>query len=286
MTREISGLAEIADDFDGVLFDQYGVLHDGRTQFPGARRCLEALKSRDVPAVVLTNSGKRAAHNRDRLARLGFAPDLIYSVVSSGDLARAEIARRLNSGRLCRGARVAILSRDADLGVIDGLDVQRSAIGPDIDLFIIAGIEPEHCDRSGYRTRLAPLAERRVPAICANPDRLMYVDGEVAYGPGVVAEDYSAAGGPVITVGKPAAAMFTAALEALGAIPPDRVLMIGDSLEHDVAGAARAGCATLFVRRGAQGTLSCSAEPPDFAIDRLVWHIGDHGPPPGGYMFG
>ena len=276
MTREISGLAEIADNFDGILFDQYGVLHDGRAQFPGVRRCLEVLKSRAIPVVVLTNSGKRAAHNRDRLARLGFAPDLFVSVISSGDLARTEIASRLGSGRLQPGARVAILSRDADLGVIDGLDVRLSTVGPDIDLFILAGIEPEHCDRSGYLTRLAPLAERRVPAICANPDRLMYVDGDVAFGPGVVAEDYAAAGGPVITVGKPAAAMFTAALEALGAIPPDRVLMVGDSLEHDVAGAARAGCATLFVRRGAQGTLSGSAEPPDFAIDRLVWDIDDH----------
>lgn len=280
MTQEISGLAEIADTFDGILVDQYGVLHDGRTRFPGARRCLEALKSRNVPVVMLTNSGKRASHNRERLMRLGISPDLFKSVVSSGDLARAEIASRLESGRLCRGGRVAILSRDDDTSVIDGLDVRRSEIGPDVDLLIIAGVEPERCDRAGYRTRLGPLAALRVPAICANTDRVMYVEGGTAFGAGAVAEDYAAAGGPVTTVGKPGAAMFIAALQALGAISPARVLMIGDSLEHDVAGAARAGCATLFVRRGAQGALGSMAVTPDFAIDRLVWDVRDHGPPP------
>ncbi len=277
MTQEISGLAEIAGAFDGVLVDQYGVLHDGCAPFAGARRCLEALNLRDVPVVVLTNSGKTASFNRDRLVRLGFAPDLFKSVVSSGDLVRAEITRRLDSGVLRRGARVAMLSRGDDAGAIEGLAVRNSAIGPEVDLFIIAGVEPEHCDRAGYRTRLAPLAARRVPAICANTDRVMYVDGGVDFGAGAVAEDYAAAGGPIITVGKPGAAMFTAALDALGAIPPSRVLMIGDSIEHDVAGAARVGCATLFVRQGAQGSLGSAADAPDFAIDRLVWDSGDLG---------
>lgn len=280
MTRAISGLVEIADHFDGVLVDQFGVLHDGRARFPGTRRCLEALNGRGIPVVALTNSGKRAAPNRDRLARLGFAPELFKAVVSSGELARAEIARRLASGHLRRGARIEILSRDADAGVIDGLDVLPAATGSSAELLVIAGVEPECCDRDGYRARLAPLAARRVAAICANSDRLMYVDGGVSFGAGAVAEDYAAAGGPVMTVGKPGDAMFAAALKALGAIPPGRVLMIGDSLEHDVAGAARAGCGTLHVRGGAQATLGGSAVASDFAIDRLVWDIAGQGPEP------
>ena len=36
MTHEIAGLADIADSFDGVLVDQFGVLHDGQKPFPGA----------------------------------------------------------------------------------------------------------------------------------------------------------------------------------------------------------------------------------------------------------
>ena len=173
MTLEIAGLADIADSFDGVLVDQFGVLHDGQKPFPGAGHCLEALRARNVPVVALTNSGKRATGNRDRLTRLGFHPDLIAAVVSSGELARAEIAGRLESGRLRPGARIAILSRDKDTGIVDGLDVRCVAPGPDADLLVIAGIEPERRDRVGYGTLLAPLALRRIPAICANSDQVM-----------------------------------------------------------------------------------------------------------------
>ncbi len=271
MTRDISGLAGIADAFDGVLVDQFGVLHDGRTPFPGARKCLEILRHREVPVVALTNSGKRASANAHRLARLGFDREVFSAVISSGELARTEIASRLKSGSLRRGARVAILSRDGDAGVIDGLDVRHCDPGPEADLLLIAGIAPERCDREGYRSLLAPLARRGVPAICANSDRVMYVEGGTSFGAGAVAEDYAATGASVLSLGKPAAGMFDAALRALNGIAPARVLMIGDSPEHDLAGAARAGCATLLVRGGPQAELGSVTFTPDFAMDRLVW---------------
>ena len=274
MTREIAGLADIAETFDGVLVDQFGVLHDGRTPIPGARRCLEILSAQCIPVVAITNSGKRATGNRDRLTRLGFDPELIGAVISSGELAHAEIAGRLGSGRLPAGARVAILSRGDDSSIIDGLDVRRVAPGPDVDLLIIAGIEPERLDRDGYADLLAPLAARHVPAICANSDQVMYVEGGVSFGAGSVAQDYAASGAPVMTLGKPAPVMFSAALRALGDVRPARVLMIGDSPEHDIAGAAAAGCVTLLVRGGPQATLHGAAAAPDYAMDRLIWDGG------------
>ena len=274
MTRDVSGLAEIADAFDGVMVDQFGVLHDGHTPFPRARTCLEALRRRDIPAVALTNSGKRASANADRLAKLGFGPEFFTAVISSGELARAEIAHRLRSGGLQGGARIAILSRDGDTGVIDGLDVQHCAPGPEADLLLIAGIAPERCDREGYRALLEPMARRAIPAICANADRVMYVEGGTSFGAGAVAEDYAATGAPVLSLGKPAARMFNAALEVLDGIPPARVLMIGDSPEHDLAGAARAGCSTLLIRGGPQAGVGAVTQKPDFAMDRLIWEAG------------
>ena len=271
MTEAIGGLAEVARAFDGVMVDQYGVLHDGRMPFPGARACLEKLHARGTPVVALTNSGKRAAFNTDRLARLGFPSHLFAGVVSSGELARTEIERRLEAGRLERGAGVAIVSRDRDAGVIEGLDVRQVLPGPDADLLVIAGAEPERLDRAQYRECLAPLAARGVPAICANPDRLTYAGDGVSFGAGLIAEDYEEAGGTVEMVGKPGPAMFLAALGVLGAPPRDRVLMIGDSPEHDIAGAAGLGCATLLIRGGIQAGTQASGAAADYAMNRLVW---------------
>ncbi len=271
MSRAIAGLAAIADLFDAVLVDQYGVLHDGQAPFPGAVACLEALQARGIPVVAVTNSGKRPAENGARLAQLGFAPDLFHAIVSSGEVARDEIAARLASGDLAPGARIVILSRDDDEGPIEGLDVRRCPPSPDADLLIIAGVEPERRERRHYAELLAPLAARGVPALCVNPDRFMYVAGEARFAPGIVADDYAAAGGPVAVLGKPAAAMFEAALRAVDGVARERVLMIGDSPEHDIAGAARAGCATLLIRGGIQSGLGDGAVAPDFITDRLTW---------------
>ena len=54
-----------------------------------------------------------------------------------------------------------------------------------------------------------------------------------------------------VVVGKPEAPFYRIAIDELG-LPAHQVLMIGDSMENDVVGAAAAGCKTCFVRRAGQ----------------------------------
>ena len=72
----LSRFVVIASSFKAVFFDQYGVLHDGRNPYPGARDALAALKSRGVKIVVLSNSGRTGAANAARMAALGFELEL------------------------------------------------------------------------------------------------------------------------------------------------------------------------------------------------------------------
>ena len=60
MTRRISGLSEIARDFDAMLIDQFGVLHDGTRPIAGATCLLGWLRRQGKPVVVLSNSAKPA----------------------------------------------------------------------------------------------------------------------------------------------------------------------------------------------------------------------------------
>ncbi len=270
MTREIAGLSEIIADVDAVLVDQYGVLHDGKHAFPGARAALEALFERKMPVVALTNSGKRAAENAARLDRLGFPECLFTAIVSSGEVVWRDLRDRLAAGSLAPGSRVLVLSRDRDRSVVAGLDLEPAGPGDPADLVIIASVEPERLSRERYRDMLLPHAEAGVPAICANPDHVIYAGDATAFGPGIVAADYAAAGGPVRYAGKPAADFFAVALAEAGTPVPARTLMIGDSPHHDIAGAAAVGIATLLVTGGVQAETGASTEA-DFAIERLVW---------------
>lgn len=272
LTQRISGLREIIDQFDFVLIDQFGVLHDGKTVFDGAIDCLKALRTADKQIVALTNSGRTRDLNIRRLAEFGFTEDLIGAVVTSGDLARDLIRNRVSAGALLPGDAVLNLSRDRDQSVLDGFGFDiHEAVSDDTKFVLISGVVPENRSRDEYREMLAPLARKGVPAICANPDHMMYADGTVGFGPGLVAEDYQADGGPLEMVGKPFPEIFQAGLAQLPAYNPARTLMIGDSPHHDIAGGRAAGCQTLLISGGVQASTGTTDIQADYEIHSLVY---------------
>ena len=271
MTEAIAGLSRIADRFDAVLVDQFGVLHDGVTAYDGALACLRALRAREVRIAAVTNSGKRAAANATRLAKFGFTADLFDTVISSGELARAHVCGLLDTGDLAPGARVAVISRDADMATLEGLGLELGPPGGDAaDLVLIAGAEPETTALDAYGDALAPSAASGIPAICANPDHWMQTSAGIRFGAGQIARRYEELGGRVTMLGKPSASIFLAALAALGHPEPERTLMIGDSPAHDIAGAASVGVKTLLVTSGPQSDTAGGSDP-DYEIPSLVW---------------
>ena len=89
-----------------------------------------------------------------------------------------------------------------------------------------------------------------MPALCINPDRIMLLGGgRTGFAPGVVADAYEALGGPVRRIGKPWPAIYAHALAEQG-VTPRETLCIGDSVEHDIAGAQAVGCDSLLVATG------------------------------------
>jgi HAD superfamily hydrolase (TIGR01459 family) len=235
-------LGDLAARYEAFLVDQYGVLLDGSAAYPFAPPALARLASTGKPVLLLSNSGRRAAPNENRLVRLGFSRDSFIGVLSSGEAARHVIA---DSGR--RAVQV-IPAGHAD--ILDGLDV-TPATGSDADLLLIAGRDPSVPVLDGYLPLLRPLAARGVPAICANPDlHSLAGEGAITFGPGRIAGLYATLGGIVTWVGKPHPPIYDRALAFLGHPDPARVLCIGDSPAHDIAGGRAAGCATALVRTG------------------------------------
>ena len=109
--------------------------------------------------------------------------------------------------------------------------------------------EPIRQLRDLTRARTAITRERGLPLICTNPD-LVSLDGpRRTPGPGAFASTYEEAGGLVRWVGKPWPLIYETALARL-AMPADRIVAVGDSLEHDVRGAAGAGIDSALVLSG------------------------------------
>ena len=150
---------------------------------------------------------------------------------------------------------------------MDGLDLTL-ATAEDADFVLLQGSQ---CIRDGSEqipadagvftsgqpstaldAALRTCAARDLLMICANPDLTVVLpDGSTAHMPGAIARAYETLGGRVIYFGKPYLPAFHEALELLGpSVDPSRVLHIGDSLLHDIAGANAAGIDSLFVAGG------------------------------------
>ena len=65
-------LEDLASQFDAFFVDQFGVLMDASGAYPFAKHAIKKLSEYNKPIVLLSNSGKRAENNCERLKRLGF----------------------------------------------------------------------------------------------------------------------------------------------------------------------------------------------------------------------
>ena len=246
----ITGLRAIADRFDHVLLDQWGTLHEGLTVFPAAHECVVKLHGAGKRILVLSNSGKRANSNQRRLTALGLPQDAYDGVLSSGEVTWRGLKARQHGPFAGLGKRCFLISRDGDRSIVDGLDLSVAEDIRAADFVLLAGLDDNAADPEQWRDRLVTASAGRLPMLCANPDLVMFGVNGLVPAPGALAAFYQRLGGTVTFVGKPHAPMFAAALERLEHPLPERILVIGDSLDHDIAGGRAAGMLTLLIGSG------------------------------------
>lgn len=247
--RRADTVTELIGSVDAFLIDQFGTLHDGQALYPGVLPALRRLRAAGARVALLSNSGKRARINALRLATIGVPSDLYEVFVTSGEVAW----RMLRAGAIpsAQGARrCLLLERGGDGMALDELGLTRVRDAADADLVIIAGSEADRRSLAEYEALLRPAARRGVACLCLNPDRVMLTPSGPAFGAGRIAEAYERLGGVVTWIGKPHAAIYDYALSLLGEPDRARVAGIGDSVEHDIAGARGVGCKAWLVRSG------------------------------------
>lgn len=276
----VSGIGDLADRFDAFLIDQFGVLRDGKGPYPGAAETLNRLKQAGKTIVILSNSGKRSAENDRRLVALGFDSHSWDWFLTSGEVAWRILAFESRGEGKGVARRCLLISRDGDTSPLDGIDIQRTERGEDADFVLLAASEGDILPLSHYEALLVPAARRNVPCLCTNPDKIMLTKDSTAFGAGRIAELYEQLGGHVRWIGKPFPDIYAAARDFLGPIDPQRICCIGDSIEHDIVGAAGAGFASVLVTTGILETATDAQRQalfvehdviPDFIMPKFFW---------------
>ncbi|MCY4334431.1 MAG: TIGR01459 family HAD-type hydrolase [Litoreibacter sp.] len=242
MTQAITSVLELAGEYDAIVFDQWGVLHDGTAPYSGALDVIRSLKAKGQCTAILSNSGKRAESNLNRIARFGFDTKNFSKVITSGEALWQDV----QSGKVPERAFFAI-ERSAG-------DAAAWAAGLEVDLVglekakavLLMGL-PDRADLVNLKSTLKGTLARHLPLYCSNPDKASPRADGLVVSPGALAEWYRKEGGQVRFYGKPHGPVFDALQTALAC---DHILMVGDSLEHDIAGAARAGWDSVLIQNG------------------------------------
>ena len=246
-------MAALVALYDGYILDQWGVLHDGTRPYPGAADCLRRLHAIGKRIVVLSNSSKREAESLELMAGMGFYTGAIDRFVSAGEEARRAMRARADGFHSALGRRCYAFTRAGDRSLLEGLGLEFTDRVGDADFLAVIGSDSPLRLLADYEAELQAGIARRLPMICANPDTARFTPQGLTEAQGVLARRYEALGGRVFYHGKPHPPIYRVCLAALGC-PPEKVLAIGDSADHDVLGAVRVGIRSALIPGGVHGS--------------------------------
>ncbi len=247
--RALTGLSEVADRYDVLLCDVWGVIHNGRERFPEACIALQRFAAERGPVILISNSPRPASAVESQLDELGVPRDAWTSFITSGDATRALLAERA-PGPAWR------IGPDRDNVLYEGLGLEFA--GPTEAAFIACSgpVNDDWETPEDYRADLTLAAERGLTMICANPDRVVHRGDKLIYCGGALADLYGQLGGEVIMAGKPYPAIYKLCLREgvlKSANGAPRVLCIGDGIPTDIKGADQQALDCLFIAGGIHG---------------------------------
>jgi HAD superfamily hydrolase (TIGR01459 family) len=286
MIQPIDGLSALAGRYDALLCDVWGVIHNGRESFPAACQALARWRAEVGPVILISNSPRPSREVAIQLMSLGVPRAAGSELITSGDVTRRLLAERA-PGPAYR------IGPDRDLPLYDGLGLSFAPLGEAAFIACTGPVDDDVETPEDYRALLTEAAARRLPMICANPDKVVQKGERLIYCGGALAELYQTLGGEAVMAGKPYAPIYDAALakaaELAGAgLARRRVLAVGDGIATDIAGANAQGLDALFVAGGIHGAeaagpggrldpvvaealLAASGARAEYAIAALVW---------------
>lgn len=249
---------------DALLVDIDGVLVLSWKPLPGAREAIDALRSAGVPMRFLTNTTSRTrAAITDTLRRVGFdvAADEVLTVAA----ATSDHLRKLHPG-----ARCLLLNHGDGMTDLEDVTLADPADDPrDVDVVLLGGAGPEFT-YAALNHALACLVEgAALVALHRNPMWRTEAGLQLDTGAYVIGLE-RAAGVAATVIGKPAPAMFLAALATLG-MAPGQAAMVGDDLDSDVRAAQALGITGVLVRTGKFRAAQMDGnDPPDVVLDSFA----------------
>jgi HAD superfamily hydrolase (TIGR01459 family) len=241
-------LSALAGDYDVMLSDVWGVIHNGVAATAPACDALIRFREQGGTVILITNAPRPGEVVTRFLDKLSVPRDAYDGIVSSGDVTRSVMAARPDKA-------VFHIGPERDLPIFDGLGLRFVPL-EQADYVVCTGLRNDEVETpESYRAELGELRRRKMFMLCGNPDLVVERGDRLIYCAGAVADLYKSLGGEVLYAGKPYRPIYDLALQRTASLrgnspPLQRVLAIGDSIRTDLKGATDFGIDCLFVTAG------------------------------------
>ena len=259
----IERFSTLAPGYDAVLCDVWGVIHNGVAATPEACDALMRFRAKGGTVALITNAPRPGEVVTRFLDKLSVPREAYDTIVSSGDVTRAVMAKR-------PGKNVFHIGPPRDLPIFGGLGLNFVPFDK-ADYVVCTGLTDDETETpESYRGLLTKVRERGLFMVCGNPDLVVERGDRLVYCAGALADLYGELGGEVLYAGKPHRPIYDEALARIAALrggepARSRLLAIGDSIRTDLKGAAGAGLDCLFVTAGIHAEELGSRDEPDMA---------------------
>jgi len=282
----LSGLSSVATDYDVILCDIWGVLHNGIVGYQNAADALMRFRHKGGRVILVSNAPRPAHDIVGILDKFSVNREAYDGIVTSGDVTRTMLFDGPWSSYCWLGP-------ERDAGLFENIPLPRADLDH-AEILVCTGLNDDDNETAEtYRAYVTKARERDIPMLCANPDIVVERGHRLIDCAGAIAKIYEEIGGTTFYAGKPHAPIYAAALDVAASLTGKtpsraRTLAIGDALRTDIAGANAAGIGSLFVLKGihihelglADAPLDAdrltrfldhAAHRPDHAIPELVW---------------
>ena len=232
--KKINNFEDIEGNYDALICDVWGVIHNGRELFEGVNDCLVNFRSKQKPVVLLSNAPRPSKYIERMLNQLGLDRKSYNEIVTSGDLTMSV----LNESHY--GSKCYHIGPDRDLNIFDGVNVSRVSFEEADFLFVTGLFDDETEDENSYSSILDESKKRNLKLVCANPDIVVQRGEKLIPCAGAISKKYKEIGGKVVNIGKPFSPIFDKAVNLIKGINENqnpRIVVIGDGLETDIKGA-------------------------------------------------
>ncbi len=244
----VEGLQPLAERYDLILCDVWGVLHNGVKAYEAASDALTRFRAKGGRVVLVSNAPRPGASVGTQLDGFQVPRSAYDAIVTSGDLTRLAIQERIDKV-------VHHIGPPRDMPIYNGIDVRFGSI-EEADYVVCSGFDNDEEETvEDYRPQLEAMRQRDLLMVCANPDLVVERGHMILPCAGTIALAYEEMGGKVFYAGKPHRPVYERALAIASdlaghPIPKERVLAVGDAIRTDIAGAVGFGIDALMIARG------------------------------------